>query len=92
MSRQPTQWADQPQEIPDAEHEQLVAWVCAIDVGETGGQGMYPGASSRADTPAGMQGVGRGGHHQRGQPPGRTAPRSGVQKVTVESTADYWRI
>ena len=32
MNKRPPQWADQPQEIPDAEHERLVARVCAIDL------------------------------------------------------------
>jgi len=34
MNKRTPSWADQPQEIPDAEHEQLVARVCAIDVGK----------------------------------------------------------
>ena len=36
--RTPTTWTEQPQEVPDAEYEQLVARVCAIDVGKQAGK------------------------------------------------------
>ena len=38
MNRQAPGWVDQPQEIPDEEHEQVVARVCAIDVGKQAGK------------------------------------------------------
>jgi len=92
MSRQSPQWADQPQEIPDAEHEQLVARVCAIDVGKQAGKVCtrvpHPEQPHRRvckvwDVAATTNAV----SHLAEQ-----LLDLGVQKVTVESTADYWRI
>jgi transposase len=36
--------------------------------------------------------VGRGGHHRRGHRAGYQLLELGIEKVTVESTSDYWRI
>jgi transposase len=92
MSKQKPQWADQPQEIPDAEHEQLVARVCAIDVGKQAGKVCtrvpHPEQTHRRvckvwDVAATTNAV----SHLAEQ-----LLDLGVQKVTVESTADYWRI
>ena len=92
MSRQTPQWADQPQEIPDAEHEQLVARVCAIDVGKQAGKvcTRVPHAEQQQrrvckvwDVAATTNAVSQLAGHLLDL---------GVQKVTVESTADYWRI
>jgi transposase len=92
VSRRTTAWVDQPQEIPDAEHEQVVARVCAIDVAKAAGK-----VCTRVPHPQ---------HPQRrvckvwdvaATTNAVTAlaaqlVRLGVEKVTVESTGDYWRI
>ncbi|GAA0467018.1 hypothetical protein Aca07nite_71640 [Actinoplanes capillaceus] len=92
MSRRTSPWADQPQEIPDAEHEQRVARVCAIDVGKQAGKVCT--RVPHTDVP-----------HRRvckvwdvaattnavSQLAGQLV-NLGVERVTVESTADYWRI
>lgn len=92
MNKRTPPWTDQPQEIPDAEHEQLVARVCAIDVGKQAGKVCT--RVPHADVP-----------HRRvckvwdvtattnavSQLAGQLV-ELGVEKVTVESTADYWRI
>ncbi len=80
----------EPEEIPDAEHELVIERVAAIDVAKASGKVCVrvPG-KARA---AGQPGVGRGGHHRRGHRAGRAPGRAGIEKVTVESTSDYWRI
>ena len=79
-----------PEEIPDAESEQILTRVCAIDVAK--GSGMVctrlPAAGGRRTS--------------RVWPVAATTNAvsdlaadlviAGVQKVTVESTSDYWRI
>jgi transposase len=81
-----------PQEIPDSEHEQLLARVCAVDVAKRSGKVCtrvpHPGQPHRRvctvwDVPATTNAV----TALAGQ-----LVSLGVQKVTVESTADYWRI
>ena len=81
------------QEIPDEEHEQLVERVCAIDVAKASGkvctrlprEGGRPGGRvSRVwDVPATTRAVIELAAYLVGL---------GIQKVTVESTSDYWRI
>jgi transposase len=81
------------QEIPDEEHEQLVERVCAIDVAKATGKvctrlprenGQQGGRVSRVwDVPATTRAVIELGAYLVGL---------GIQKVTVESTSDYWRI
>jgi transposase len=92
MSKQKPPWTGQPQEIPDAEHEQLVARVCAIDVGKQAGKVCtrvpHPEHQHRRvckiwDVAATTNAVGQLAEQLLDL---------GVQKVTVESTADYWRI
>ena len=92
MNRRTAAWVGQPQEIPDAEHEQLVARVCAIDVAKASGKvctriphGDQPNrrVCKVWDVAATTNAV--------------TAladqlVQLQVEKVTVESTADYWRI
>jgi transposase len=82
----------QPQEVPDAEHEQLVARVCAIDVAKASGKvcTRTPHATSPArrvctvwDVAATTNAVSALADQ---------LVRLQVDKVTVESTADYWRI
>jgi len=81
------------QEIPDEEHEQVLERVCAIDVAKTSGmvctrvprQGSKPGARvSRvwevSATTRAVMGL------------AAQLVDLGIQKVTVESTSDYWRI
>jgi transposase len=79
-----------PEEIPDAESEQVLARVCAVDVAKASGM-----VCTRVPGPAGRR-VSR-----VWQVPATTNAVSdlaadlvaaGVQKVTVESTSDYWRI
>ena len=92
MNKRTPSWMDQPQEIPDAEHEQLVARVCAIDVGKQAGKvcTRVPHAEQTHrrvckvwDVAATTNAV--------SQLAGQLVDL-GVEKVTVESTADYWRI
>jgi transposase len=93
MSRRtPATWTDQPQEIPDAEHEHLVARVCAIDVGKQAGKvcTRVPHTERQQqrvckvwDVAATTNAVSA----LAGQ-----LVQLGVEKVTLESTSDYWRI
>ncbi|WP_432824405.1 IS110 family transposase [Dactylosporangium sp. CA-092794] len=83
---------DEPEEIADQEYEQLVERVCAIDVAKEFGKVCTrlpgPGVAGRRvsrvwDVPATTRAVAE----LAGQLVG-----SGIEKVTVESTSDYWRI
>lgn len=92
MSRRTPPLTQQPQEIPDAEHEQILARVCAIDVGKQAGKVCtrvpHPAQPDRRvckvwDVPATTNAV------------SQLAAQLidlGVEAVTVESTGDYWRI
>src|SRR4029077_9826026 len=78
------------EEIPDAEHELLAARVAAIDVAKASGKVCVrlPGRSGRRvsrvwDVAATSGAVTDLAEHLVGQ---------GMEKVTVESTSDYWRI
>jgi transposase len=78
------------EEIPDAEHELLVARVAAIDVAKASGKVCVrlPGHAGRRvsrvwDVAATSGAVTELAEHLVGQ---------GIEKVTVESTSDYWRI
>ena len=78
------------EEIPDAEHELLVARVAAIDVAKASGKVCVrlPGRAGRRvsrvwDVAATSGAVTELAEHLVGQ---------GIEKVTVESTSDYWRI
>jgi transposase len=80
-----------PQEIPDAESEQVLARVCAVDVAKESGM-----VCTRLPSPGGQRRVSR-----VWPVPATTNAVSdlaadlvaaGVEKVTVESTSDYWRI
>jgi transposase len=78
-----------PEEIPDVEHEQVLERVCAIDVAKASGQVCV--RMSRDDrrisrlwtVKATTGAVLELGDH---------LVREGIEKVTVESTSDYWRI
>jgi transposase len=81
----------EPQEIQDEEHEQLVARVAAIDVAKASGMvcTRVPHASAQGrrvtkvwEVPATTGAIVELGGHLAGL---------GVEKVTVESTSDYWR-
>ena len=81
----------QPQEIHDEEHEQLVARVAAIDVAKASGMvcTRVPHASAQGrrvtkvwEVPATTGAIIELGGHLAGL---------GVEQVTVESTSDYWR-
>lgn len=80
-----------PEEIPDAESEQVLARVCAVDVAKDSGM-----VCTRLPGLAGQRRVSR-----VWQVPATTNAVgdlaaelvvAGVEKVTVESTSDYWRI
>src|ERR1700682_3257250 len=79
-----------PEVIPDAEYELVIERVAAVDVAKAAGKGCVRLAAKA------------GGRSRRcWEVPARTGAISelgeqlvelGVQKVTVESTSDYWRI
>src|SRR6185312_4984202 len=79
-----------PEEIPDTEHELVVERVCAIDVAKDSGK-VCVRVSGRAskrvskvwDVPARTGAVAELAEHLLAE---------GIEKVTVESTSDYWRI
>jgi transposase len=79
-----------PVEIADAEHELVMERVAAIDVAKAAGKVCVrlPGKSGRRfsrvwDVPARTGAIGALGEQ---------LIESGIEKVTVESTSDYWRI
>src|SRR6478735_8965111 len=80
----------EPEEIPDTEHELVWERVCAIDVAKDSGK-VCVRVSGRAskrvskvwDVPARTGAVGELAEHLLAE---------GIEKVTVESTSDYWRI
>jgi transposase len=80
----------EPEEIPDTEHELVLERVCAIDVAKDSGK-VCVRVSSRAgrrvskvwDVSARSGAVAELAEHLLAE---------GVEKVTVESTSDYWRI
>ena len=79
-----------PVEIPDAEHELVIERVAAIDVAKAAGKVCVrlPGKSGRRfsrvwDVPARTGAIGELAEQ---------LIESGIEKVTVESTSDYWRI
>lgn len=83
---------NEPEEIPDADHEQLIERVAAIDVAKECGKVCVrlpdparPGRriSTVWDTDATTNAV---------LTLARRLIEMGVQKITVESTSDYWRI
>jgi transposase len=79
-----------PEVIPDAEHELVIERVAAVDVAKAAGKVCLrlPGKSARRvsrvwDVPARTGAI---------TELGEQLIEFGVQKVTVESTSDYWRI
>jgi transposase len=79
-----------PMEIADAEHESVMERVAAIDVAKAAGKVCVrlPGKTGRRfsrvwDVPARTGAIGALGEQ---------LIESGIEKVTVESTSDYWRI
>lgn len=82
----------EPQEIVDEEHERVIERVAAIDVAKASGMvcvrvphESVPGrrVSRVWEVPATSRAVTGLGDHLACQ---------GIEKVTVESTSDYWRI
>jgi transposase len=82
----------EPQEIEDEEYEQILKRVCAIDVAKTSGKVCtrvpHPsrpgGRRTRVwDVDATTNAVLELGEHLAAE---------GIEKVTLESTSDYWRI
>jgi transposase len=82
--------APKPEEIPDSEHELVLERVCAIDVAKASGK-VCVRVSSEAgrrvskvwDADATTGAVSELAGHLVAE---------GIEKVTVESTSDYWRI
>jgi transposase len=79
-----------PVEIPDAEHELVIERVAAIDVAKAAGKVCVrlPNKSGRRfsrvwDVPARTAAIGELAEQ---------LIEAGIEKVTVESTSDYWRI
>jgi transposase len=79
-----------PVEIPDAEHELVIERVAAIDVAKAAGKVCVrlPGKTGRRfsrvwDVPARTGAITELGDQ---------LTELGIEKVTVESTSDYWRI
>ncbi|MDT2007341.1 IS110 family transposase [Rhodococcus opacus] len=78
-----------PEEIPDADHEVVVERVCAIDVAKAAGKvcTRTPNRGRRVsrvwDVTATTSAVTELADHLMGER---------IEKVTVESTSDYWRI
>jgi transposase len=79
-----------PVEIPDAEHELVIERVAAIDVAKAAGKVCVrlPGKSGRRfsrvwDVPARTGSI---------DELAEQLIEAGIEKVTVESTSDYWRI
>ena len=79
-----------PEVIPDAEHELVIERVAAVDVAKASGKvcARLPGNSWSAGQP----GVGRARATGAITELGEQLIDLGVEKVTVESTSDYWRI
>ena len=82
----------EPQEIEDEEHEQILERVCAIDVAKASGMVCtrvpHPSRPGKRRTrvwevAATTNAVLDLGAHLAGE---------GIEKVTLESTSDYWRI
>lgn len=79
-----------PEVIPDAEHELVIERVAAVDVAKATGKVCVrlPGKTGRRfsrvwDVPARTGSI---------TELGEQLVESGIEKVTVESTSDYWRI
>ncbi|GAA2845295.1 IS110 family transposase [Actinoplanes cyaneus] len=92
MSRPRSRQVSQPQEVPDEQYEQVFDRVCAVDVGKQSGKVCtrvpHPQDPRRRwcqvwDVPATTTAVSA----LAGQ-----LLESGIQKITLESTSDYWRI
>jgi transposase len=78
-----------PQEILDEEHERIIERVCAIDVAKESGQVCVraPGQQRRSSRLWTVKAT-TGAVLELGE----QLLREGVEKVTLESTSDYWRI
>ena len=78
------------EEIPDAEHELLVARVAAIDVAKASGKVCVrlPGRAGRRVSRVWEVAATSGAVTELAE----QLVGQGIEKVTVESTSDYWRI
>jgi transposase len=92
MARPRSRQVSQPQEVPDEQYEQVFDRVCAVDVGKQSGKVCtrvpHPQDPRRRwcqvwDVPATTTAVSALAGQLR---------ESGIQKITLESTSDYWRI
>ena len=79
-----------PVEIPDAEHELVIERVAAIDVAKAAGKVCVrlPGKSGRRFSRVWDVSARTGAIAELGE----QFIELGIEKVTVESTSDYWRI
>jgi transposase len=82
----------EPEEIEDEEHEQILQRVCAVDVAKASGKVCtrvpHPSRPGKRrtrvwDVDATTNAILELGEHLAGE---------GIEKVTLESTSDYWRI
>lgn len=78
-----------PQEIPDAEHELVIERVCAIDVAKAFGKVCVrtPRDQRRVSKVWDVEASTGSVSELAGQ-----LVELGIEKVTIESTSDYWRI
>ncbi len=78
-----------PEEIPDADHELVMERVCAIDVAKASGTVCVrtPREHRRVSKMWDVESTTSSVSDLAGQ-----LMELGVEKVTVESTSDYWRI
>ena len=78
-----------PQEIPDAEHELVIERVCAIDVGKAFGKVCVrtPRERRRISKVWDVEATSGAVTELAAQ-----LVHLGIQKVTIESTSDYWRM
>src|ERR1043166_3067974 len=79
-----------PEEIPDVESEQVLARVCAVDVAKESGMvcTRLPGPSGRRTSRVWQVAATTNAVSDLAA----DLVAAGVEKVTVESTSDYWRI
>ena len=78
----------EPEEIPDAEHELVIERVCAIDVAKASGKVCVRTPGRRRVSTVWDVSAMTGAVAELAE----QLVELGIEKVTVESTSDYWRI
>ena len=87
MRAKPKQMPE-PEEIPDAEHELVIERVCAIDVAKASGKVCVRTPGRRRVSTVWDVSAMTGAVAELAE----QLVELGIEKVTVESTSDYWRI